>query len=129
MANIIVTLSLYHHFARISKHESSSALPVDGLHPFVQAVIWYRKAAERGYGVAIDNLGMMYLKGSGVEANPVRAQQLFREAAEKGTVLAQLHLGQLLLKQDCEEAVRWLRKAADQGNPQAKETLKQLGVQ
>jgi uncharacterized protein len=106
-------------------YQTGNGVPKD----FVQAVIWYRKAAERGYGVAIDNLGMMYLKGSGVEANPVRAQQLFREAADEGTVLAQLHLGQLLLKQDCEEAVRWLRKAADQGNPQAKETLKQLGMQ
>lgn len=44
---------------------------------------------------------------------------LYREAAEGGYDEAQYKLGQMLYGSDLVEAVRWLYKAAEQGNPEA----------
>ncbi len=40
---------------------------------YVEAVRWYRHAAERGYHMAQNNLGVMYSQGQGVEKNYIEA--------------------------------------------------------
>jgi TPR repeat protein len=52
----------------------------------VEAVKWFRKAAEQGYPAAQDNLGWMYKNGRGVVQDDVEAVKWFRKAAEHGDV-------------------------------------------
>lgn len=50
----------------------------------VQAVAWYRKAAEQGDADAQFNLGWMYETGRGVARNDARARAWYTEAAKQG---------------------------------------------
>jgi tetratricopeptide (TPR) repeat protein len=75
-----------------------------------EAVQWLRKAAEQGHRSAEYNLGEFYYYGKG----------WYRKAAEHGNPLAQYKLGLMYkdgdsVPQDDEEAVKWFRKAAEQG--------------
>ena len=47
----------------------------------VEAVRWYRLAAERGYAVAQLSLGVMYSDGRGVPQDDVEAQKWYNLAA------------------------------------------------
>jgi len=56
----------------------------------------------------------------------------WHQAAEQGDVEAQYNLGMCFFKGDCgkqdkKEAVKWLRKAAEQGCEEAKDALRKLG--
>ena len=50
----------------------------------VQAVQWYRRAAERGHSDAQYNLGFMYLLGEGVQSDPDEGLRWLRLAAAQG---------------------------------------------
>lgn len=113
----------------------------------VEAVKWYRKAAEQWDDAAMNSLGECYAKGEGVAINPNEAVKWFRKAAEPrklqpGDVvtdaefttdthnysLAQNNLGLCYAKgegvaKDPVEAVKWFRKAAEQGNSDAQNNL------
>jgi TPR repeat protein len=81
----------------------------------VEAVKWYRKAAEQGNADAQTNLAQMYKEGKGVEKNYEEAVKWYRKAAEQGNVRAQSGLGVMLLYYGLssrEEAEKWLRMAA-----------------
>ena len=124
-----------------------------------EAVKWYRKAADQGLAIAQRAIGLCYLNGEGVKQDAVEAVKWFRKAAEqKGGLLklspngikarssismaldeegiagAQLLLGACYecgegVDQDKGEAVKWYRKAAEQGNDDAKDALKRLAVE
>ena len=86
----------------------------------VEAVKWYRKAAEQGNAKAQNNLGVMYEKGKGVAEDDAEAVKWYRKAAEQGDANAQHNLGVMYdhgegVAQDAAEATRWFRKAAEQG--------------
>ena len=51
---------------------------------YVQAVQWYRKAAEQGNAKAQYNLGLMYANGKGARQNPVIAKEWFGKACDNG---------------------------------------------
>jgi uncharacterized protein len=51
---------------------------------FVEAVKWYRKAAEQGYVEAQWSLGYMYDKGDGVTQDYAEAVYWYRKSAEQG---------------------------------------------
>jgi TPR repeat protein len=59
----------------------------------VEAVKWYRKAAEQGYAIAEDNLGWMYQNGRGVVQDDAEAIKWYRKAAEQGYAIAEDNLG------------------------------------
>jgi TPR repeat protein len=59
----------------------------------VEAVKWYRKAAEQGDELAQFNLGVMYDNGQGVAKDDVEAAKWYRKAAEQGIAIAQINLG------------------------------------
>jgi hypothetical protein len=59
----------------------------------VEAVKWWRKAAEHGYASAQNNLGICYRDGAGVAKDEVEAVAWYRKAAEQGDALAQYNLG------------------------------------
>ena len=55
----------------------------------VEAVKWYRKAAEQNYAKAQYNLGVCYEHGEGVAKDPVEAVKWYRKAAEQNYAKAQ----------------------------------------
>jgi TPR repeat protein len=60
---------------------------------YVQAVSWYRKAAEQGDADAQFGLGTMYFNGRGVPQDYAQAVSWFRKAAAQGDAKAQNSLG------------------------------------
>jgi len=60
----------------------------------VEAVVWYRKAADQGYADGQFNLGLMYRTGRGVPQDDVEAVVWCRKAADQGHAQAETCLGQ-----------------------------------
>lgn len=100
-----------------------------------EAVHWYRKAADQDYLQSIYALAEFHMWGSyGVEKSTEKAVQLWHKAAETGDVIAQHSLGNLYLEglyveQNREEAIKWYRKAAQQGYKPSRKKLHALGVE
>ena len=115
----------------------------------VEAVKWFRRDAELGVAAAQFRLALMYDKGQGVPQNDAEAVKWYRKAAEQPdvdayrleegyiltyraaaqeTVAAQYNLGVMYdngrgVPQNCAEAVKWYRLAAEQGNASAQNNL------
>ncbi len=94
----------------------------------VQAVRWYRKAAEQGNAQAQLSLGLCYHNGEGVARDMSQAVEWYRKAAESGNVQAQASLGLCCyngdgIAKDFSQAVKWYMKAAKSGNAQAQYSL------
>lgn len=85
--------------------------------------------ADEGNVIAKFYLGLCCCYGVGMKKNKNRAIILFREGAEQGYANAQYNLSTILkqgeTEQDKEEAVEWLRKAAEQGHKKAIQELNQ----
>ena len=86
----------------------------------VEAVKWYRKAAEQGDAVAQYELGDCYATGDGVSKNTVEAVKWWRKAAEQGEDLAQVSLGCCYARgegvaKDEVEALAWFNLSAVSG--------------
>ena len=92
-----------------------------------KAASFYRQANEKGHPLAAGFLGALYANGYGVKKDEEKARKLCSQVvvaakatAEKGSVQAQHLLGLMhdhglgVAKND-KEAVRWYRKAAEQG--------------
>ena len=62
---------------------------------YVEAVRWYRLAAEQGYAPAQLDLGEMYYNGEGVPQDYVTAVRWYRLPAQGGYVPAQFNLGEM----------------------------------
>src|ERR1017187_8950571 len=93
---------------------------------YVQAVEWYRKAAEQNHFLAQFNLGMMYAHGQGVARDAVQSRMWLGKAAQQGDAGAQFHLGDNCQRASFRqvpadasesriEAYKWYRLAAAQG--------------
>ena len=54
----------------------------------VEAVKWYRLAADQGFANAQLNLGLMYAKGTGVPQDDVEAYKWWNLAADQGNTKA-----------------------------------------
>ena len=85
----------------------------------VEAVKWFRKAANQGAALDQSILGCFYRDGRGVETNYVEAVKWYRKAAEQGDADAQFNLGCCYhdgrgVETNYVEAVKWYRKAAEQ---------------
>jgi len=84
----------------------------------VEAVKWYRMAAERGHAQAQLKLGWMFTVGLGVPEDPIEAIRWYRRASEQDSPEASQMVDYLYKSQlgDDAEAVKWYRKAAEQGS-------------
>ena len=60
---------------------------------YVEAVKWYRKAAEQNYAEGQYNLGVGYYKGEGVAKDQAEAVKWYRKAAEQNYAKAQHNFG------------------------------------
>lgn len=74
-------------------------------HDQVEAVKWYRMAAEQGDATAQNNLGDAYHLGKGVEQDQVEAVRWFRMAAEQFHAAAKMQL--LTLGEDAEGMINF----------------------
>jgi TPR repeat protein len=59
---------------------------------YKQAAEWFKKAADRGFTRALNNLGICYEFGHGVDRDRDTAFKLFKESAEKGYTEGMLNL-------------------------------------
>jgi TPR repeat protein len=90
----------------------------------VEAVKWYRIAADQNYVLAEDNLGICYAMGLGVAQDDVEALKWWRKAAEQNCGDAQLSLGVCYdlgrgVTQDYVQAYKWYNLAVAQGDTNA----------
>ena len=95
---------------------------------FVQAVHWFRQAAEQGYREAQNKLALRYQQGEGVEQDSIQAAYWLRLAAEQGLAQAQRNLGYCHedgegVEQSYEQAAYWLHQAAVQSDAAAQHAL------
>lgn len=101
---------------------------------YVEAVQFFKKAAEQGNALAQYNFGYCYEKGYGIEKNEEEAIKWYRKAAEQGYHNAQFEVGFYefakgvldAMFSDIEEATyhykeafKWYLKAAKQGHIEA----------
>jgi len=94
----------------------------------IEAVKWFRLAAEQGFAPAQVNLGAMYFSGRGVAGSHKEAVKWFRLAAWQKFAPGENRLGEMYLlgfgiEQSWEEAVKWFRLAAEQGNAEGQVNL------
>jgi len=86
----------------------------------VEAVKWFRRAAEQNDAAAQYNLGNCYRDGKGVEKDAVEAVKWYRKAAERNHAEAQFNLGHCYnhgegVAQNYVEGYKWWLLAAAQG--------------
>ena len=70
-------------------YERGQGLPQD----YIEALKWYRKAADQGLPEAATNIGTLYEKGQGVTQDYSEALEWYRKGAEQGSVEAEHNLG------------------------------------
>jgi cell division septation protein DedD len=92
-----------------------------------QAQTWYERAARQGHAQAEANLGLILFQNNERE----RAMPWIRRSAERGDPRAQYVLGTAhfngdLAQQDWPRAYALMRRAADQGLPQARTSLTEM---
>ncbi len=95
---------------------------------------WFKQAAERGHPEAQRLLGLMYVKGAGVERDLAQALIWLRMSAEQGYAAGELALADNLVKDDAgaeaqavnREAATWYQRAAEQGETGAQAALAAL---
>lgn len=84
---------------------------------------WLEAQAEAGDAYAQFFLGTAYTDFSSPTPDPFTAIAYFRSAARSGVPDAQFRLALLLLEKTPEQAIIWLRRAADAGQAQANALL------
>ncbi|KAJ1570061.1 hypothetical protein HK096_003553 [Nowakowskiella sp. JEL0078] len=93
----------------------------------VRAVSLYRLAAERGSVLAQMNLGSCYRRGIGnLPKSRTHALEMYRLAAIQGEAFAQVAFAQLLNSGELRnpvDAADWYKRAANQGDPDALNSL------
>lgn len=98
---------------------------------FATAESIWRKHAEAGDGQAMNNLGVLYDLGQGVEPDMGRALHWFAESAKTGHPSGMSNYGRMLeqgrgIEANPAEAARWFDLAARQGQPEAQYNLGML---
>ena len=95
----------------------------------IEAIKWYRTAAEMGQVNAQHKLGYKYHQGKGgLRKDITKAIFWYRKAAEQGYATAQNNLGTIYdhgngVPEDDKHAVKWYQKAAERGNQKAQYNL------
>lgn len=98
---------------------------------FAGAFEWCQRAADGNLAWAQYNLGLMYIKGEGVNRSEAEAAHWYRLAAGQGFVDAQQRLADLYyvgqgMSRNYTQAAVWYRRAAEQGNARAQFQLGHL---
>jgi len=113
---------------------SAQAGPLDdGLRAFKagdyqQAMAYWKPLAEKNDADALYNIGLLYMKGLGVEKDYRAAKHWFKQAAKYGSVDAAYNLGVMYKKRrfgypSSKDALYWWRQAAERGHPESQFNL------
>ena len=91
---------------------------------YVEAMRWFRKAADLGNANAMENIGVLYRTGQGVVRDDAEALRWWRKAADLGDANAMNQIGGAYrdgrgIGRDYIEAMRWFRSSAERGNMHA----------
>ncbi|MBS1269722.1 MAG: putative beta-lactamase HcpC [Gammaproteobacteria bacterium] len=91
---------------------------------YEEALQLWKPAANSGNRVAAFNVGVLYARGFGVQADPAEALRWYRRSASAGYANAQFNLGAAYYKGEgtqvnVGQAVFWWEKAVDQDHPDA----------
>ena len=106
--------------ARAQNNPCENSLKSQGVpSDHVEAVKWYRKAAERGNALAQVILGVMYDRGEGVPQDYAEAMKWYLMAADQGHVIAQNNIAVMFergrgVQQDYVQALKWYKIAVAQ---------------
>lgn len=99
-----------------------------------KAESYFKSAAQNGYTPAMLALGSYYLSPEKADdpSCQEKGRQLVMAAAEKGDLVARYVMGVFTregmhFEQDDKAALNWYRRAAQQGSPQAKKALADMG--
>lgn len=98
---------------------------------YYQALRFWQTAAEKGDPQAMNNLGVLYDKGLGVEPDVGRALHWYAKSADAGHPSGMCNFGRMLeqgrgVPPDAAEAARWFDLAARRGQPEAQYNLGML---
>lgn len=98
---------------------------------FEAATYWLEMAAERGNAWSIHRLGYHYSYGLGVAKDEAKGAELYLKAAKLGLAASQNNVGWAYYKgvgmpASLPDAVYWITKAAEQGEPFAYGSLCQI---
>jgi uncharacterized protein len=98
------------------------------------AIEYFRRSAELGYGPAQVVLGYFYETGFNITPDPREALELYKKAAQQGDPLAQWLVGRLIYlgeapSHDLNEAASWLEKSSSQNNPFAQYLLGKIAFE
>ena len=91
----------------------------------------FRRLADAGDARGQNGLGVLYLRGTGVEQDIALAVRWFRLAAKQGYHAAQTNLGLLYengwgVPADEEQAFKWYHRAASQGDREAQTSVARM---
>jgi TPR repeat protein len=107
------------------QQHGSCGFPVN----YQEALLWYKRAAERNHIGSFFNLGYMHYKGQGTPINHPEALKCYLKAAENGHVSSMFNAG-LMYKNgegieypDDNLAIHWLEKAVRGGDTRAQAVL------
>src|SRR5450759_185772 len=94
----------------------------------VKSAYWIQKAADQDYVIAHYNIGVFLNNGWGVPWNPFKAFEHFQFAAQQEMPEAEYVYGSLLtdnlvVPQNLDEGIRWIKKSADAGYVPARDAL------
>lgn len=88
-----------------------------------KAIFWFKKASYFGNASAAFNLGRLYENGLFVPESPKEAIYYYRMAAKREHSGAQYNLALMLEKEDINEGMGWMIRAAYSGNQQAQNLI------
>ncbi|TQF67552.1 tetratricopeptide repeat protein [Pseudoalteromonas luteoviolacea] len=96
-----------------------------------RAYSWYKRAASSGSADALNNLGLMYNQGEGVEVNLKKARAYFEQATELGSHLSFGNLGRLYefgegVVQSFEQAAKYYERGIELGDAQSMHNMGSL---
>jgi uncharacterized protein len=125
---VIVTLASIAAFAQSNSPEALYERGMDAISGAgvsrndLQAIDYFRKSADLGYGPSQVALGYFLETGQLTAGSQSQAVDWYKKAANQGDALAQYLLGRSYymgggIQQDVMSAQKWLKPAADQGNP------------
>ena len=84
---------------------------------YVEALKWFRKAADQGFPIPQCSLGAMYAEGHGVRQDYAEAAKWFRKGGDQGNAYCQYNLGAAYangygVPKDYVQAYMWFTLAA-----------------
>ncbi|ACA56721.1 hypothetical protein FDC45_02065 [Clostridium botulinum] len=88
---------------------------------YKEAMYWYKKASEKGNSTSMNNIGLMYYEGKGVEQDYKKAMYWYKKASQEGNFAAMSNIGFMYyngqgVTQDYKKAMYWYKRSYKEGN-------------